>query len=119
MRYGSEISTQPPAACTRQPALFYAHTHLGRRSTRRSKKSVANLRTPQASAGHLDGPRAAHHVRGEDRRGHSPAPGGGNFDVSIHGAPIWSRAAERPFPDIKKMKQLVPPPGAPGKSLRH
>ena len=39
--------------------------------------------------------------------------------MSIDGAPIWSRAAERRFPDIKELKQLVPDRVAPGKSLGH
>ena len=32
---------------------------------------------------------------------------GGVFDVRIDGAPIWSRAEQGRFPEIKELKQLV------------
>ena len=44
---------------------------------------------------------------------------GGIFTVSIDGAPIWSRAAEGRFPEIKEVMQLVRDRVAPGKSLGH
>lgn len=44
---------------------------------------------------------------------------GGVFDVFINDQLIWSRAAERRFPDIKELKQLVRDRIAPGKDLGH
>jgi selenoprotein W-related protein len=44
---------------------------------------------------------------------------GGVFDVRVDGAPIWSRAEERRFPDIKELKRLVRDAVAPGKDLGH
>lgn len=44
---------------------------------------------------------------------------GGIFNVSIDGAPVWSRGAQGRFPDIKELKQLVRDRVASGKSLGH
>jgi selenoprotein W-related protein len=44
---------------------------------------------------------------------------GGIFDVRIDGTPIWSRAIQGRFPDIKELKQLVRDRVAPGKALGH
>src|SRR5262245_9152523 len=46
-RYAGEISTEPPAARTRQPAPFYAWVFGSSVNTR--QRSVANLRTPHGS----------------------------------------------------------------------
>jgi selenoprotein W-related protein len=44
---------------------------------------------------------------------------GGIFDIRIDGTPIWSRATQGQFPDIKELKQLVRDRVAPGKALGH
>ena len=44
---------------------------------------------------------------------------GGVFEVRIDGEPVWSRAGEGRFPDIKKLKQLVRDRIAPEKDLGH
>src|SRR5215510_10275623 len=44
---------------------------------------------------------------------------GGIFEVRIDGDPIWSRAAQSRFPDIKELKQLARDRVAPGTSLGH
>jgi len=44
---------------------------------------------------------------------------GGIFEVRVDGTPIWSRADQGRFPDIKELKQLVRDRVAPGKSLGH
>jgi selenoprotein W-related protein len=44
---------------------------------------------------------------------------GGVFDVRLDGETIWSRAAERRFPDLPELKQLVRDRIAPERSLGH
>jgi selenoprotein W-related protein len=44
---------------------------------------------------------------------------GGIFEVYVDMAPIWSRAEQGGFPDIKELKQLVRDRVAPGRSLGH
>ena len=43
----------------------------------------------------------------------------GIFEVRLDGSPIWSRAAQGRFPDLKELKQMVRDRVAPGKSLGH
>ena len=44
---------------------------------------------------------------------------GGIFAVYVDATPIWSRAEQGRFPDIKELKQLVRDQVAPGRSLGH
>ncbi|MFZ5493109.1 MAG: SelT/SelW/SelH family protein [Pseudomonadota bacterium] len=44
---------------------------------------------------------------------------GGVFEVTVDDQPIWSRAAEGRFPDIKELKQRVRDRVAPGRDLGH
>jgi selenoprotein W-related protein len=44
---------------------------------------------------------------------------GGIFEVFVDATPIWSRAAQGRFPDIKELKQLVRDRVAPGRNLGH
>jgi selenoprotein W-related protein len=44
---------------------------------------------------------------------------GGVFDIRLDGAPIWSRAAQGRFPEIKELKRLVRDRIAPGRDLGH
>jgi selenoprotein W-related protein len=44
---------------------------------------------------------------------------GGVFDVRVDDQPVWSRAGEGRFPDIKELKQRVRDVVAPGKPLGH
>ena len=44
---------------------------------------------------------------------------GGVFEVRAAGETVWSRAAERGFPEIKDLKRRVRDRIAPGKSLGH
>jgi selenoprotein W-related protein len=44
---------------------------------------------------------------------------GGVFEVQVDGRPIWSRAVQGRFPDIKELKQLVRDQIAPDKDLGH
>ena len=44
---------------------------------------------------------------------------GGVFEVRLDGETIWSRAAERGFPELPRLKQLVRDRVAPGRSLGH
>jgi selenoprotein W-related protein len=44
---------------------------------------------------------------------------GGVFNVRIDGAPIWSRAEQERFPEIKELKRLVRDRVAPDKPLGH
>ena len=44
---------------------------------------------------------------------------GGIFAVYVDTTPIWSRAEQGRFPDIKELKQLVRDQVAPGRSLGH
>ena len=44
---------------------------------------------------------------------------GGVFAVYVDATPIWSRAEQGRFPDIKELKQLVRDQVAPGRSLGH
>jgi selenoprotein W-related protein len=44
---------------------------------------------------------------------------GGIFEIRVDGAPIWSRADQLGFPEIKELKRLVRDRVAPGKNLGH
>ncbi len=44
---------------------------------------------------------------------------GGIFEVRVEGAPVWSRAAEGRFPEMKELKQRVRDQVAPDKPLGH
>jgi len=44
---------------------------------------------------------------------------GGVFEVRVDGAPVWSRAAEGRFPELKELKQRVRDVVAPGRALGH
>jgi selenoprotein W-related protein len=44
---------------------------------------------------------------------------GGVFEVRANGVTVWSRAAERRFPEIKELKQRVRDVIAPEKTLGH
>lgn len=44
---------------------------------------------------------------------------GGVFEVAVDDRPVWSRAAEGRFPDIKELKQRVRDRVAPGRDLGH
>jgi selenoprotein W-related protein len=44
---------------------------------------------------------------------------GGVFEVRLDGVTVWSRAAERRFPDLPELKQRVRDIVAPGRSLGH
>lgn len=44
---------------------------------------------------------------------------GGVFEVSVDGAPVWSRKAQGRFPEIKELKQLVRDRVAPDMDLGH
>ena len=44
---------------------------------------------------------------------------GGVFEVRAEGRTVWSRAAQKRFPEIKELKQLVRDVIAPDKSLGH
>jgi selenoprotein W-related protein len=44
---------------------------------------------------------------------------GGVFEVRVDNQPVWSRAGEGRFPEIKELKQRVRDVVAPGKSLGH
>jgi selenoprotein W-related protein len=44
---------------------------------------------------------------------------GGVFEIRVGGSPLWSRAEQGRFPDIKELKQLVRDRVAPEKSLGH
>ena len=44
---------------------------------------------------------------------------GGIFDVHANGKLVWSRKAQRRFPEITELKQLVRDEIAPGRSLDH
>jgi selenoprotein W-related protein len=44
---------------------------------------------------------------------------GGVFEVRLDGATVWSRAAERGFPELPELKQRVRDLVAPGRSLGH
>lgn len=44
---------------------------------------------------------------------------GGVFEVTVDDRPVWSRAAEGRFPDIKELKQRVRDRVAPGRDLGH
>ncbi len=48
-----------------------------------------------------------------------PDASGGVFEVRVEGALIWSRAAQKRFPEITELKQLVRDRIAPGRSLGH
>ena len=44
---------------------------------------------------------------------------GGIFEVRVNDTPIWSRAAQGGFPELKELKQLVRDEVAPEKDLGH
>jgi selenoprotein W-related protein len=44
---------------------------------------------------------------------------GGVFEVQVDDRPVWSRAVQGRFPDIKELKQLVRDQIAPNKDLGH
>lgn len=44
---------------------------------------------------------------------------GGAFVVSVDGAPVWSRAEEGRFPELRELKQRVRDRVAPGRDLGH
>jgi selenoprotein W-related protein len=44
---------------------------------------------------------------------------GGVFEIRVDGSPIWSRAEQKRFPEIKELKQLVRDRIAPARSLGH
>jgi selenoprotein W-related protein len=44
---------------------------------------------------------------------------GGIFEITVDETPIWSRAAQRGFPEITELKRLVRDIVAPGRSLGH
>jgi selenoprotein W-related protein len=44
---------------------------------------------------------------------------GGVFEVRVDGTTVWSRAAERRFPEAAELKRLVRDRVAPGRSLGH
>jgi selenoprotein W-related protein len=44
---------------------------------------------------------------------------GGVLDIRIDGEPVWSRAAQGRFPEMKELKQLVRDRIAPGRDLGH
>lgn len=44
---------------------------------------------------------------------------GGIFEVRVNDTPIWSRAAQGRFPELKELKQLVRDQVAPEKDLGH
>ena len=44
---------------------------------------------------------------------------GGVFEIRIEGRTVWSREAEKRFPEIKELKQRVRDVIAPGRSLGH
>jgi selenoprotein W-related protein len=44
---------------------------------------------------------------------------GGIFEVRVNDTPIWSRAAQGRFPELKELKQLVRDEVAPEKDLGH
>ena len=44
---------------------------------------------------------------------------GGIFEVRVAGLPVWSRAAEGRFPEMKELKQRVRDQVAPDKPLGH
>lgn len=44
---------------------------------------------------------------------------GGVFEVRLNGEPIWSRASEGRFPELKELKQRVRDAVAPGRPLGH
>jgi len=44
---------------------------------------------------------------------------GGVFDVRLDGETLWSRAAERRFPELPELKRLVRDRVAPGRDLGH
>ena len=44
---------------------------------------------------------------------------GGVFDIHTNGTLIWSRKAERGFPEIKELKQRIRDVVAPGRDLGH
>jgi selenoprotein W-related protein len=44
---------------------------------------------------------------------------GGVFEVRADGEPVWSRAAEGRFPELKELKQRVRDRIAPGRELGH
>jgi selenoprotein W-related protein len=43
----------------------------------------------------------------------------GVFEVRVDGETIWSRAAQRRFPEVRELKQLVRDRVAPGRNLGH
>ncbi len=45
--------------------------------------------------------------------------GGGIFEVRVDGETIWSRAAQRRFPEATELKQRVRDRVAPGRDLGH
>jgi len=56
----------------------------------------------------------------DDLKEVSLVPGkGGVFDIRLDGETIWSRAAERRFPELPELKQLVRDRVAPGRDLGH
>lgn len=44
---------------------------------------------------------------------------GGVFEVRVNGEPIWSRASEGRFPELKELKHRVRDAVAPGRPLGH
>ena len=44
---------------------------------------------------------------------------GGVFEIRFEGEPVWSRAAEGRFPDMKEVKQRIRDRVAPGLDLGH
>jgi selenoprotein W-related protein len=44
---------------------------------------------------------------------------GGVLDIRVDGEPVWSRAAQGRFPEMKELKQLVRDRIAPGRGLGH
>ena len=118
MRYGSEISAASGCLHSATSAILRTRTWV-------DGQPVAQKRALRICAPHrlLRATWMAHELLTTfeaEIGGVTLVPGvGGIFDVSIDGAPIWSRAAEGRFPDIKELKQLVRDRVAPGKSLGH
>jgi selenoprotein W-related protein len=56
----------------------------------------------------------------DDQKEVALVPGkGGVFEVRLDGETIWSRVAERGFPDLPELKQRLRDKVAPGRSLGH
>jgi selenoprotein W-related protein len=56
----------------------------------------------------------------QDIGGVTLVPGtGGIFEIRVDDIPVWSRANEGRFPEIKELKRLVRDRVAPGKDLGH